>query len=625
MKPPHRYPPPRGLPAARKPVVWLALILAASPSLLPLGLILRFGVNMPFWDEWDPDFAGLQVKSHQQSLSIFDFTAQHGEHRVFVPRLVLFLVNRLTHWNAVANMLLGWVVVCVTSLCVLWLCLSTHAHDTDVAPDEKGRLTPAVAIRWFLCNLLIFTPTQHENWLWGFGLLNAFPGALTMATFVVIRSKLPLRARLGIALATASAAMFSVGNGILCYPLAGVLLAWSGSWENFKAKKWLLLAWGGGFLICIVLYMWGYREPVHPPGSHAYFAGFVPIIRYILAFLGNAFTLPTGLEPLTTASIIGTIMLGLYLVAMGYLVHAWLKRRDYELCRRGIVWLLVGAFAVLSALEASLFRAGLAIGQALSPRYTTFSMFLPISLVILIPMICDDLRRRSWAGPESSRAAAAIWIRIPAALGSALILVQLLSISPALAGCRATEMRRREGKAALLLINVLVDNPQLAELVYHTPGRCFDEARILNEMGYLHPRLMTTANANAIRDPADARADRVSAGKVERVWQSGPRQFNVSGWAVLPLIRRPADAVFLTYENERGEPIIFALSNARFRRPDIAQQQQVGDYEFSGWAASFAADRLPGYLEKLKINAWALDTDTGRAFRLDGDATFTPP
>lgn len=158
---------------------------------------------------------------------------------------------------------------------------------------------PQCPILWFLCNLLIFTPTQHENWLWGFGLLNVFPGALTMATFIVIRSKLPLRARLGIALATASAAMFSVGNGILCYPLAAVLLAWSGSWEDFKAKKWLLLAWGGGFRICIVLYMWGYREPVHPPGSHAYFAGFVPIIRYILAFLGNAFTLPTGLEPLS--------------------------------------------------------------------------------------------------------------------------------------------------------------------------------------------------------------------------------------------------------------------------------------------------------------------------------------
>ena len=141
----------------------LLLILAASPSFLPLGLIVRFGVNMPFWDEWDPDFAGLHIKAHQHQLSLFDFTAQHGEHRVFVPRVAWFLLNRITHWNAVAHMLLEWAVVCATSACILWLCLKTTESGADRHP-ERVRLTTGMLILWLLCNLLIFTPAPHEKW-----------------------------------------------------------------------------------------------------------------------------------------------------------------------------------------------------------------------------------------------------------------------------------------------------------------------------------------------------------------------------------------------------------------------------------------------------------------------------
>ena len=90
----------------------------------------------------------------------------------------------------------------------------------------------------------------------------------------------------------------------------------------------------------------------------------------------------------------GRIMLALFFLAVAYFLHAWLKRRQHALCRRMLVWLLVGAFALSSAMEASLFRAGLGADQALASRYVTFSICLPVALVILVALICVRVQKQ---------------------------------------------------------------------------------------------------------------------------------------------------------------------------------------------------------------------------------------
>jgi hypothetical protein len=116
-----------------RPLGWLVLALALLPALIPLVLILTYGVNMPFWDEWDPGLAGLYIKAHQHQLSFADLAAQHNEHRILLPRIAYLLLNSMTHWNAVGEMVFQWLIVFATSIGILVLIRKTQL------PSEMDR------------------------------------------------------------------------------------------------------------------------------------------------------------------------------------------------------------------------------------------------------------------------------------------------------------------------------------------------------------------------------------------------------------------------------------------------------------------------------------------------------
>jgi hypothetical protein len=78
------------------------LLIAALPAAIPPVLIALDAVNLPLVDQWQPDIAGLFLKSHDHTLGLHDFLAQHNEHRILIPRLIFFLLGLATHWNTIA-------------------------------------------------------------------------------------------------------------------------------------------------------------------------------------------------------------------------------------------------------------------------------------------------------------------------------------------------------------------------------------------------------------------------------------------------------------------------------------------------------------------------------------------
>src|SRR3954454_17393560 len=109
------------------PIRWLWFFGAALPSILPLAMILIYGVNFPYWDEWDRSIAGMYIKAHQHQLTFGDLVRQHNEHRILIPRLIFLALNSMTHWNAIGEMIAQWVVVVLTSLLILALCRRTES------------------------------------------------------------------------------------------------------------------------------------------------------------------------------------------------------------------------------------------------------------------------------------------------------------------------------------------------------------------------------------------------------------------------------------------------------------------------------------------------------------------
>src|SRR5437016_13840029 len=96
------------------------LLLIAAPPLLIGFLILRDGVDVPFWDEWDGT-APLFEKMAAGTLGFADFFAQHNEHRILFPRLIFFGLGRLTHWNVRAELFVIWflALVCLFNILLM--------------------------------------------------------------------------------------------------------------------------------------------------------------------------------------------------------------------------------------------------------------------------------------------------------------------------------------------------------------------------------------------------------------------------------------------------------------------------------------------------------------------------
>src|SRR5688572_24112635 len=135
----------------------LTIVPAASATLLAW----LYHYDYPFMDEWS--FMPLLVADHDGSLTWTHLWDQFHEHRAIVLKVVMILIARVSGWN------LFWEVA-VSLLCaggVLWV--------TATQIRRLRALTGADALSWAtpLASLLLFSPSQWENWLCGLLMHNA--------------------------------------------------------------------------------------------------------------------------------------------------------------------------------------------------------------------------------------------------------------------------------------------------------------------------------------------------------------------------------------------------------------------------------------------------------------------
>jgi hypothetical protein len=560
------------------------------PAVIPLILVRLYGMDLPFWDEWAPDLGGLYIKFCHHQLTLGNFWAQHNEHRMLIPRLILLPIQVATHFNTVAEMIAEWVIICLTSIGVLRLIRQTH--------DEPKSLR--VVGLWFLCNLLIFTPGQWENLIWGCGVINVLPMALIVWMMVSLLSQFRPMAKTIISIVLAIAATYSSGNGMLAWPIALALVVLSGEskWKS-SAAIWLVAA-----IIFCGLYFVGYQKPDHGQ-AQPYATSVVSMWDYFITFLGTPFAFSSPYPSDRMAPIVGLVML---ILAIGLGVFAWRMR-----VRRAVCWLCVAFFAVASAALAGITRAGFGPAQAIeSTRYVSFSLYLPVALLVLTLMICGEWARRANDSPRRE-----VIARIPVVLASVIVVLQVFSYSSALASCEFDLRARRATKASILLINFLPDSPEMAAHVYPEPDVARREANALSELHALRPPVITSSNAATIQETDLQRIAQIK-GAAEQGGKRSDGQFGVSGWAVRTDQVRPVDAVFLTYDNPSGEPIIFGIAQMGMQRDDIAEQLGDDNYDLSGWVGIFPVTRFPSEMHQVNVRAWTLDTDTGKATLLPG-------
>ena len=156
------------------------LCLIFLPVLLMGICILKYSVNFPFSDQWP--LAIMFEKIYSNNLSFSDLFSQFRKSRKFFPRLIFIGLAYLKNWDVRYEMLVIFLLTCIISLNVY--CLSRLTLRSNFI---------TVLFLLAISNLLIFSPAQYENWLWGIQVVVYIPIACLTGCLVITKKKIELK------------------------------------------------------------------------------------------------------------------------------------------------------------------------------------------------------------------------------------------------------------------------------------------------------------------------------------------------------------------------------------------------------------------------------------------------
>jgi hypothetical protein len=557
---------------------------ATLAACAPAWLILRYGVDVPYWDQWD--VAPFFEKLARGSLNAADLFRQQNEYRQFFPNLIFVALGRLTGWDVRFEMMAGFLLACLAAFYVRRLGALTLADSSGGGPS------------FLLASLLVFSSMQYENWLFGVQVVYFVPGACVTAGLVAAYSeRVGTRAALTVCACLAAVATFSSANGVVCWLVLPPAILAARPEARQSLRRWLPV-WGACLALCLAVYVYGYRTPgAHPAPAEALTRPLDAAV-YFLALLGGPLAL--GPRPLAVAVAAGSCALAAYALAVLYVLR---YRHDAAFVRRAGAWAALGAYTVVTALMVTAGRLGFGVAQSLSSRYTTFTLYLLVALVYLLPRVAARAARRGrWLkGRESLLgvvgAAAAVFLLLAHVLAFVLVVRH---------GAGPTRRARLQAKACLLFAEAAPNERCLAEMLYPDAQKLRERAAALDRLGYLRPPLVRGGRMSELAAAGGVCSDDYGYFKVGAT--------GVGGRALLP--RRggePADAVVLARGADEETQTAFAIVQPGGEK---GMDEAAGD-----WLKGFpTAAPPPGAGDRL--TAWAFDAEAGTAYRLCGEGVL---
>jgi hypothetical protein len=194
-----------------------ARLLALAGCLLAIAgakiwLIVAYGSAIPFWDQWDAEWARLFRPYLAGTLGFSDLVAPHNEHRILLTRLAaLGSLLASGRWDAILQMLFN-VAVHTAAAGVLFVLLSRS-------------LDPAGALLLAVFTLALFAvPLGWENTLSGFQLQFYLLVLLVPVSLTLLGASTAFSARWWLGTAVATSSYFSIAAGAFTLP-ASIALA----------------------------------------------------------------------------------------------------------------------------------------------------------------------------------------------------------------------------------------------------------------------------------------------------------------------------------------------------------------------------------------------------------------
>ncbi len=563
-------------------------LLAILPAVILGWLVWRYGVNLPVWDEWDtPGLVIVQSAKNQMTWDLW--ISQHNESRKLFPRLLFVPLASLTNWNIKYEMLVTFLLACSISFSVY--------HLSKITLNSSPRKRMAYL---FLANLLIFSPMQWDNWLWGLQAITFVPIASITISLAIIFSQNPLLLKFLCSALLATIATFSFANGMLCWVIIFPSLIWI-SRKSTRKVSWVIAGWLFLFSSNLAVYFHDYVKPKGTPSFLEVFVNPIRTVAYFLSFIGS----PLGFHDLSSNQIIGFITIVVFGLSCFYFLGT---KQNRQLLGRAFPWISIGIYTIISGILTTAGRVGFGLEQSLSSRYITFSTYGILSSIYLLAIIAENLKNKDLNLSSFEKVIQKVII----VLFLAFLMIYPGDFSLGTNKIINVNKDRLYAKACLILINE-IDNPECIKYeIYPDVNFLPQRANEIDSIGYINPALATS---NKLQDISRQNLLGIDYGTFDRLSRDKNGNYTASGWSVLPKYDRPAHAVILAYQTKDNVDRAFALVKPEQERQDVVEALHKRQYLQSGWSKSFASDLIP--IDAISISGWAFDSNIGRAYKLN--------
>lgn len=311
-------------------------------------LVWVYGVNVPFWDEWD------LIAFFEQSQHRLDFQAlwhQHNEHRVVWVKLLYWVYWKLG--------MLDLRLVMITSQLLLASTLPLILLEL-----KKIASTPVVLM---LCSMWILTPVHHTNVFWAFQFQWYALWAFAMLNLAMLCQENLTPRRFAMACLAGMGAMLCTLGGVVVLANGLILLSLRNIRTHRQVKytfTWLVFSIG-----CVIVYWWNLEPSVHSGSSTSILTRVLNLLIFLPSLLAN--TLST--QHLPTALAIG--VLGLIALVV-LLIRGAFRERLF-------VWGMI-QLSLLFCAAVSLGRSNIQSSLALSSHYALLTVPFWIGLLSVV-------------------------------------------------------------------------------------------------------------------------------------------------------------------------------------------------------------------------------------------------
>lgn len=559
-------------------IYWMiASILAVIPIIIGIIYISKYGVNVPFLDQWFT-VPSLLDELFEGKLTIFELFEQHNESRMPFPLIIMLVLAYVTKYNILYEISLSYILY-TSSFLILFL---MYKNDQGI---NRLSLLKFVPISWFFFNLC-----QMGNMLFGIQISQSLMILMFLGSVYLIDSSSEFDKRFLISVGTAVVASFSFIAGLSVWPACMIQIILQDSAQ--KLRK--ITIWGFTGALIYIIYFYNFAKPgSHPSFLYSLYNPYDGLLCFI-------YSVGSTISHQSILSQISGILILVILVSI-----LTLNKSNLHLSKNS-KWISLILFSLFASLEITISRSGLAPWYSLSQRYLLLTFFSIIGLYCLVLNLLDI--QNLWSNQINPEKKRGNWYLNYLIFGLIITLMITGISSHLVPGIEFGKSLKesREEMAYYLETYTLQPDKNLAKLCTDYPS-----AVLVREKAQFLERQELSVFAKEkinIKELPELKGNTYSSIEVINdmpiylqkepiiVNKGDEEEILVTGWAVDETLNEPASAVFITIDDTINIPAKYGLD-----RPDVANVYKNGNFRYSGFKASFASSLLENGPHNLTI------------------------